>query len=451
MKSIENPLDFELKRLFEKVSGEVEFPHKEDEMRDKIFWTENLIRKGIGKENRTRSDSSDKLFIDNELESFEKEDVSMDSESHSSYENNDDINFAKYDSDFEVVKVEDFIRKAIDKSELEGERENLIKTDPSTASEILSSNEHHSLTRDSGFKVGKVEEFIRKALNRSELQDTRENEAKTKNRIPTRYFKKISEDKYLQTIFRKDDKKSKMKNRLVELSPKRKIFHKNKNPERIIEKINNLNENEYNRDTESKKGFELTKPSKPKTLVKWKENVSEPAETTTRKMKLRRRKKKKIFKEESDPERINVVHESDFQEKVRKPLKKEWNSIFQTTTFPRVEYSVTTEATTSKRPNKFFKKSFKRKNPQNRDLSMLRGLVEKYCRFEDSIGIMKLCESQKLSNNRKHLKDDVSVENVPKDRVGFKKDKTSQKTEIKKEKSFMENVKSAFSSIFSYF
>ena len=62
---------------------------------------------------------------------------------------------------------------------------------------------------------------------------------------------------------------------------------------------------------------------------------------------------------------------------------------------------------------------------------------------------MKLCESQKLSNNRKHLKDDVSVENAPKERVGFKKDK--KKTEIKKEKSFMENVKSAFSNILSYF
>ena len=139
-----------------------------------------------------------------------------------------------------------------------------------------------------------------------------------------------------------------------------------------------------------------------------------------------------------------------FQEKVRKPLKKEWNTIFQGTNFQRKDHQKSTTTSSTAKPTKFYNKSLKKKKTQNRDLSMLRGLVEKYCRFEDSIGIIRLCESQKLSNKRKFLAGDVGF--VPLAKVEeMKPDKTFQKTKLKKENSFMENVKSAFSNILSYF
>ena len=388
-------------------------------------------REGIGKQTEANStDSSHHSEIDN------KNDPSK-GESFSKLEKNDLGDFDKNDNSFQVEKLDKVIRKVKDKSDSDGKREN-----------------------NANFEVRKVEEFIKKVIDKSDLQGNRANELKSK--IPSKTFKKIAEDKYLHTIFRNDDftkTKSKSKSKLVKLRPKKKVLYLNENPERIIEKINKLNENDFNKKNESKKVFDLTKPSKPKTLVKWKESSyeisklnagTEPRETTTKKMKLRRRKKKKINRNENTTEPLSVLRESDFQEKVRKPLKKEWNTIFQGTNFQRKDYQKSTTTSSTARPTKFYNKSLKKKKTQNRDLSVLRGLVEKYCRFEDSIGIIRLCESQKLSNKRKFLAGDVGF--VPLAKVEeMKPDKTFQKTKLKKENSFMENVKSAFSNILSYF
>jgi len=319
--------------------------------------------------------------------------------------------FDKNDNSFQLGKLDKVIRKVKDKTDSDGNRENVGEYFLQLKSSSQSNKENNDVRDldkyDANFEVIKVEGFIEKVIDKSDLQGNRANE----------------------------------------------------NPERIIEKINKLNENDFNKKNESKKVFDLTKPSKPKSLVKWKESSyeisklnagTEPRETTTKKMKLRRRKKKKINRNENTTEPLSVLRESDFQEKVRKPLKKEWNTIFQGTNFQRKDYQKSTTTSSTAKPTKFYNKSLKKKKTQNRDLSMLRGLVEKYCRFEDSIGIIRLCESQKLSNKRKFLAGDVGF--VPLAKVEeMKPDKTFQKTKLKKENSFMENVKSAFSNILSYF
>ena len=414
-------------------------------------------REGIGKQTETNSTNSPHhLEIDN------KNDPSK-GESFSKLEKNDLGDFDKNDNSFQVGKLDKVIRKVKDKSDSDGNRENVGENILQLESSSQSNNENNDVRDldkyDANFEVRKVEEFIKKVIDKSDLQGNRANEIKSK--IPSKTFKKIAEDKYLHTIFRNDDftkTKSKSKSKLVKLRPKKKVLYLNENPERIIEKINKLNENDFNKKNESKKVFDLTKPSKPKSLVKWKEssyeisklNVgTEPRETTTKKIKLRRRKKKKVNRNENTTEPLSVLRESDFQEKVRKPLKKEWNTIFQGTNFQRKDYQKSTTTASTARPTKFYNKSLKKKKSQNRDLSVLRGLVEKYCRFEDSIGIIRLCESQKLSNKRKFLAGDVGF--VPLAKVEEMKTETFQKTKLKKENSFMENVKSAFSNILSYF
>ena len=421
MKTIDNPLDVDLKRLFNKARRKLKFPRK-DSLKAKDAWSENLIRIGIGKQqSQTKTiGSSDhgQLSIDSKSRKIKKPDESDRGESSPTEIDDDDGGGVdhrdKYIDSFEVKKVEESIRNGID-------------------------------------KLGK----------QKESQDNGDYKVQKKYQTRQNKFQKISEDKYLETIRQNADyeqkKRSKYKNVLK--APRKTV--KIKNPERIIQKINNLNENVYNEDKNREAPFESLKPTSQleSMVVRWGKNSkrNKEARQPSQKIKLRRRKKKKAGwpvkeqKEEPDnkPEKM-IVLQKDFQEKVKKPLKTEWNAIFQRTTYPRKEYLESSSTTTTSVPPQSYRKSIRgQKSNKDPEHSVLRKLVEKYCQFENSLGIMKLCESQQLSTTRKHLEKPFSQLTVMKSETNTEKTFLWKKQE--KKGSFVENVKSAFNNIFSYF
>ena len=427
MKTIDNPLDVDLKRLFNKARRKLKFPRK-DSLEAKYSWSENLIRKEIGKQNETNmigSSDQDDFTIDNKSTRINKPDESVRSES-SPTDNDDDeddggvgrvgggLGRDKYHDSFEVKKVKESKRNGTGKSG------------------------NHSQSKED-YKVQK------------------------KYKIRQNNFQKISEDKYMETIRKNSDYKQKMRSKYTTvLKPPRKTV-KIKNPERIDQKINKLNENVYNKDEgEREAPFELLKPTSKleSVVVGWNSNRNSDARKTTttpQKMKLRRRKKKKAVRPEpeqdTEPEKI-IVLQKDFQEKVKKPLKTEWNAIFQGT-YPRKKYLESRTTTTTTRSTQFYSKSVRgEKSTREPEHSMLRRLVEKYCQFENSLGIMRLCESQQLSSTRKHLEDplsEVSLMTRPHLKTEANTETNFIRRKQEKEGSFVENVKSAFKNMFSYF
>ena len=334
--SIENTLDFDLKRLFNKTRRKVKFPQIKDENKTESLKTlfDDARREvkfpRVKEENET--DSLKRLFDDaREKVKFHRDKIGDESAKSSWSEN--------------------LIRNGIGKKK-EKSAEHL-------GNSTLNSNSNRDKEKDnlnlSGFGVKKIEDFVRKGIGKSTKLNQGEKQIYYKSKLPKKHYKKITEDRYLHTIFRKDRNKEQVENKYPFLKQKKKLLKLNKNTERIIRKINHLNDNDYN-DEDTEKGFELMKPEKPKTLIKWKESsfdptkvedIRETTETTTKKIKLRRRKRKKFDSKENNTDTINVLHESHFQEKVRKPLKKEWNSIFkQSTIYPRNEYIETTVRTT---------------------------------------------------------------------------------------------------------
>ena len=411
MKTIDNPLDVDLKRLFNKARRKLKFPRK-DSLETKDAWSENLIRKGIGKPHSQRKTigSSDNT-VDKKTTKIKKDDDQSGTSESSLTENDGDLRDT-YHKGFEVKKVEKSIRNGIANSGKPKQSEENV--------EYMSQKKYPK----------------------------RENN-----------FQKISEDKYLETIRQNADNKQKKRSKYKNVLKTPRKTVKIKNPERIIQKINNLNENVYNEDDNREAPFELLKPNSQleSMVVRWGKNSNRNSEVrkTSQKIKMWRRKKKKAERMEKEqdkkPEKI-IILQKDFQEKVKKPLKTEWNALFEQTSHKRKEYLESTSTTTTTIPLKFYKKSIRgQKSNRDREHSMLRKLVEKYCQFENSLGIMKLCESQQLSNTRKHVEEPFTLVT----RTQFKSDAITEKTFLRKkqekEGSFVENVKSAFQSIFSYF
>ena len=132
--------------------------------------------------------------------------------------------------------------------------------------------------------------------------------------------------------------------------------------------------------------------------------------TSTSRGRREKRRKRKVKKNLWTPSKSELSVEevdTDNAKKIFNPLDDDWKSIFRSTTgMPVIDNSVFETATTSSKDETTKSTERRRHEPVDKNTGFLKRLVSKYCKIEDSLGILQLCNSKSLSKRRKIRKND---------------------------------------------
>ena len=129
-----------------------------------------------------------------------------------------------------------------------------------------------------------------------------------------------------------------------------------------------------------------------------------------RREKRKRRKVKKNLWIPSKSEPSVQELDADNDKKIFNPLDDDWKSIFRSTTMmPVIDFSVTETTKPREETTELIEK---RRNQQvDKNTGFLKRLVSKYCKIENTLGILQLCNSKSLSKRRKIRKHDLVLQN----------------------------------------
>ena len=188
---------------------------------------------------------------------------------------------------------------------------------------------------------------------------------------------------------------------------------------------------------------------------KFDESTSAPKTPTTASYKTtsrgirEKRRKRKVKKNLWIPSKSELSVEevdTDNDKKIFNPLEDDWNRIFRSTTgMPVIDNSVFETATNPSKEGTTKSTERRRNEPVDKNTGFLKRLVSKYCKIENSLGILQLCNSKSLSKRRKIRKNDSVLHKTKKSYLSknFHPDKERRQQDF----NFLNTVSNVFSLI----